>query len=108
MTSDTIALVHPGTMIPPSEQGDGARGEPVPHSLSPRQREVAVRIAQGMTNQEIAEELGIDVSTVDNHRRAVYNKLNVRNAVELTHRMILHGYVRVKGMRGRPRKPITG
>ncbi len=80
----------------------------MPHSLSPRQLEVAQRIAEGMTNPEIAEVLGIDVSTVDNHRRAIYNKLGVRNAVELTHMMIRDGYVRVKGMRGRPRKPITG
>ncbi len=76
----------------------------MPHSLSPRQLDVAKRIAEGMTNQEVADDLGIDVSTVDNHRRAVYNKLGVRNAVELTHKMILYGYVRVKGMRGRPRK----
>lgn len=80
----------------------------MPHHLSPRQREVATLIAQGKTNTEVAEALGIDISTVDNHRRAIYNKLGVRNAVELTHVAILNGWVRVKGMRGRPRKPTNG
>ena len=74
-------------------------------TLSPRQKQVAVLIAEGKTNREIGEALGIDVSTVDNHRRGIYGKLSVRNAVELTHIAILNGWVRVKGMRGRPRKP---
>ena len=74
-------------------------------TLSPRQAEIATLIAEGLTNAEIAERLGINVSTVDNHRRLIYTKLNVRNAVELTHIAIRKGWVRVKGMRGRPRKP---
>lgn len=74
-------------------------------TLSPRQKEVATLIAEGLTNREIAQVLSIDIKTVDTHRREVYNKLGVRNAVELTHRAILNGWVRVKGMRGRPRKP---
>ena len=73
--------------------------------LSPRQKQIAVLIAEGKTNREIAEILGIDVSTVDTHRSGIYRKLSVRNAVELTHVAILNGWVRVKGMRGRPRKP---
>ena len=74
-------------------------------SLSPRQKQIAMLIAEGKTNREIAETLGIEVNTVDNHRRGIYAKLSVRNAVELTHVAILNGWVRVKGMRGRPRKP---
>ncbi len=74
-------------------------------SLSPRQQEIAALIAEGKTNREIAEQLGIDISTVDSHRVLIYRKLGVRNAVELTHIAIRKGWVRVKGMRGRPRKP---
>lgn len=74
-------------------------------TLSPRQREIAALIAEGLTNAEIAERLNINISTVDNHRRLIYTKLHIRNAVELTHIAILNGWVRVKGMRGRPRKP---
>lgn len=74
-------------------------------SLSPRQKQIAMLIAEGKTNREIAETLGIEVNTVDNHRRGIYAKLSVSNAVELTHVAILNGWVRVKGMRGRPRKP---
>lgn len=74
-------------------------------TLSPRQQEIAALIAEGKTNREIAEQLGIDISTVDSHRVLIYRKLGVRNAVELTHIAIRKGWVRVKGMRGRPRKP---
>lgn len=74
-------------------------------TLSPREKQIATLIAEGLTNREIAKELSIDISTVDTHRSKIYNKLDVRNAVELTHRAILNGWVRVKGMRGRPRKP---
>lgn len=74
--------------------------------LSPRQKQVAILISEGLTNPEIAARLGIDVSTVDGHRRQVYSRFQVRNAVELTHRVIALGWIRVQGMRGRPRKPI--
>ncbi len=106
MTSGTIALGHSSATLRPPGEGDIVAERPMPHALSPRQREVATLIAEGLTNKEIAERLGIDNSTVDNHRRAIYNKLGVRNAVELTHRAILYGWVRVKGQRGRPRKPV--
>lgn len=60
-------------------------------TLSPRQAEIARLIAEGHTNAEIAERLGINVSTVDNHRRLIYTKLNVRNAVELFEAIDAHG-----------------
>lgn len=73
-------------------------------TLSPRQKQIATLIAEGRTNREIAEALGIDVSTVDTHRSLIYRALRVHSAVELTHEAIRRGWVRVKGMRGRPRK----
>lgn len=73
-------------------------------TLSPRQKEVAIGIAEGKSNREIAEALGLDVSTIDNHRAAIYRTLGVHNAVQLTHEAIRRGWVRVKGQRGRPRK----
>lgn len=69
-----------------------------------REREVGTLIAEGKSNPEIAEALGITVSTVDNHRRSLYVKVGVKNSVDLTHHAILKGWVRVKGMAGRPRK----
>jgi pSer/pThr/pTyr-binding forkhead associated (FHA) protein len=49
-----------------------------PH-LSPRQQEVLERIAEGMTNAEIGEQLGITERTVKAYAQELYDKLGVRN-----------------------------
>lgn len=51
--------------------------------LSTRQREVCELIAQGKTEQETADALGIAKPTVKKHKTFAYKKLGVRNAVEL-------------------------
>ncbi len=48
--------------------------------LTARQREVAGMITRGMTNREIATQLGISVKTLDIHRADVYEKLRSRTA----------------------------
>jgi DNA-binding CsgD family transcriptional regulator len=58
--------------------------------LSEREREVAVRAARGLTNEEIARELGISRRTVDRHLANAYMRLGMRSRVELT-RFILTG-----------------
>ena len=52
--------------------------------LSKRQREVCELVAQGKTEQEVADALGISRHTVKVHKTLAYRKLGVRNAVELT------------------------
>jgi len=51
--------------------------------LSEREVNVAAMVARGKTNRSIAEELNLSVRTVEVHRARVFEKLNVRNAVEL-------------------------
>jgi DNA-binding NarL/FixJ family response regulator len=51
--------------------------------LSERELDVARSIAQGRTNQEIAAELFISLSTVKTHITRIQNKLDVRNRVEI-------------------------
>lgn len=47
--------------------------------LTPREREVAVMAAAGMTSRAIAEALFVSVRTVDNHLHHAYEKLGVRD-----------------------------
>lgn len=47
--------------------------------LSPRQQEVLELIAEGMTNKEIGEELGITERTVKAYAAEVYTKFGVNN-----------------------------
>jgi DNA-binding NarL/FixJ family response regulator len=52
--------------------------------LTPRERSVLVRIARGLTNKEIASDLGISPRTVETHRDSVARKLKRRSVAELT------------------------
>ena len=53
-------------------------------SLTPRERDELSYIAIGKANKVIAAELAISQRTVEAHRARVFQKLRVRNAVELT------------------------
>lgn len=62
--------------------------------LTDREREVALLLAVGKTNKEIAAELGgISVKTVDTHRGHLMKRLQCRNNVELARLAIRLGYV---------------
>lgn len=52
-------------------------------SLTPREKEVALRIAKGELNKVIAYDLGISERTVKMHRSNIFRKLNVSGAVEM-------------------------
>lgn len=52
--------------------------------LTAREREVLVRVADGRTNREIAEEFGISPRTVETHRERVMAKLRIRTVAGLT------------------------
>lgn len=51
--------------------------------LTRREREVVDLVATGMMNKVIACELGISERTVEVHRRHAFQKLGIRNAVQL-------------------------
>jgi DNA-binding CsgD family transcriptional regulator len=56
--------------------------EEVPDGLSPRELEVLRLIAEGRTNQEIADVLVISLSTVTTHVRNIFEKTHVANRAE--------------------------
>jgi DNA-binding NarL/FixJ family response regulator len=53
-----------------------------PPSLSPREREILLRLAKGRSNREIATELVIGESTVKTHVAAVLTKLGLRDRIQ--------------------------
>ncbi|MEI6146995.1 MAG: response regulator transcription factor [Methylococcales bacterium] len=59
-------------------------------SLTNRERQVLRLVAMGNTSTIIAERLNISLSTVEVHRRNILRKLNLHNAVELTHYAMSH------------------
>lgn len=56
--------------------------------LTSRQREISELISKGWRNKDIANKLGISRRTVEGHRGAIYDKLGVSNAVELTRKIL--------------------
>ncbi|WP_437627223.1 response regulator transcription factor [Sorangium sp. So ce1151] len=52
-------------------------------ALTPREREVCLRVAQGLLNKQIADELGAAEKTIKVHRGRVMEKLGVESVAEL-------------------------
>jgi LuxR family maltose regulon positive regulatory protein len=59
--------------------------------LSDREIEVINLIANGSTNQEIAQELVLSLYTVKSHARNIYSKLGVKNRTEAVARARMLG-----------------
>jgi DNA-binding NarL/FixJ family response regulator len=60
--------------------------------LRPRERDVLMRLADGMTSQEIGDDLFLSVNTVKTHTRNLYRKLGVRTRVAAANWARDHGY----------------
>jgi len=58
-------------------------------TLTPRERDVMQYVAMGTPNKIIAAELGVSQRTIEAHRARCFQKLQVRNAVELARRVML-------------------
>lgn len=60
-----------------------AVGDPAAGPLSPREREVAELVAQGMTNRSIAEALFVSVRTAQTHVQHILTKLGFSNRSQI-------------------------
>ena len=57
--------------------------------LSPRQREVMELVADGLSNKQIAQRLGISSRTVENYRAWVMERMGAANVAELVRKVLL-------------------
>ncbi len=80
---------RPAAFSVPDSGGDGDRHPeaPVPATaaaLTPREREIAILVASGLSNREIASRLFISKRTVDAHMEHIFAKLEISSRVKLT------------------------
>ena len=61
-----------------------------PESLTPRESEVLMLLASGLSNKQIAARLGTGVYTVSDHVSSVYSKLGVRGRAAATRYALEH------------------
>ena len=69
---------------------------PNPSQLTNREREVLVKIAEGLSNKEIASALGVGVRTVETHRERIMRKLNIHSVAGLTKFAISKGLITLR------------
>ncbi|WP_455769132.1 helix-turn-helix domain-containing protein [Kitasatospora purpeofusca] len=67
----------------PDTRGERRSGTPTPVVLSRAELRVAELAARGRTNRQIAHELFLTVSTVEQHLTSSYRKLGVKRRADL-------------------------
>ncbi|HSO26891.1 MAG TPA: response regulator transcription factor [Anaerolineales bacterium] len=64
--------------------------------LSKRERQVVELVAEGLTSNEVGEQLGISPKTVARHRERIMHKLNLHSSTELVKFAIRTGLIDVR------------
>jgi DNA-binding NarL/FixJ family response regulator len=104
--ANAIRAVHRGGLVldpevartAMEEAGPAAPGSADPYeALTDREKQVLKLVAEGRSNKEVAELLGISVKTAMSHREHVMEKLGVHNRTELVRFAIRKGVIRVEG-----------
>jgi DNA-binding NarL/FixJ family response regulator len=66
------------------------------NKLTNREQEVLTMIAEGQSNKEMANNLGVWVRTIETHRERVMDKLNIHSVAGLTKYAITNGIVKLE------------
>ena len=88
-------ILHPSvteTLLAEGQGSDSDDGD-MYDGLTERELEVLTLIAEGLTNQEIADELYISIKTVQAHRANIMDKLGLNDRVALTKYAIRKGLI---------------
>ncbi|HEY6539990.1 MAG TPA: response regulator transcription factor [Ktedonobacteraceae bacterium] len=84
----------PNASLDPPDTREAARDNATQlHALTPRELEVLKLVAEGYTNQQIADQLVISIKTVQAHRANVMEKLGLRNITHLVRFAVRAGLI---------------
>jgi DNA-binding NarL/FixJ family response regulator len=98
-----IRAVHRGGLVLDPEVARAAVDEASParaggdpyETLTDREKQVFRLVAEGKSNKEVADELGISVKTAMSHREHVMQKLDLHNRTELVKHALKLGVIRI-------------
>jgi two-component system, NarL family, response regulator len=91
------AVAEGHVWMPPVLQAAFARSDVLgAKRLTVRESEIVRFVAMGMRNAEVAEALAVSENTVKTHLTNVFQKLGIRDRMELTHYAIRTGLVAVQ------------
>lgn len=83
------AVAPEGNVPRRSQLASGGPGDPLRSlPLSEREKEISLKVSEGLNNREIANALGISAQTVRNHLSKIYRKLLINSRSQLA-RLIL-------------------
>ncbi len=78
------------------------QGMTVTKSLTPRETEILGLLAEGLSNDEIAQRLVISPNTVKVHVRNIFEKMQVQSRTEATMEAVRRGWISVPGLASEP------
>lgn len=81
LRSDPARAAAEGT-APTARPDASTPAPPVDSPLSPREQHVLALLARGLSNKELARELGVSANTVKTHLANLYDKLGARRRTE--------------------------
>jgi two-component system nitrate/nitrite response regulator NarL len=88
VNNEQVALVLDALAASPKVRAVGGNGM---NLLSKREADVVRCLAEGLTNREIADRLGLSQHTIKNHLFRIFDKLGVSNRIELMFMTLSHG-----------------
>ena len=104
LTAAIRAAYHGGLVLDPDVAREAVRdqsaGAPVPQDSEPyetltyREKQVLKLVAEGRTNKEVAEVLGVSVKTAMSHREHIMQKLALHSRTELIKFALRKGVIR--------------
>jgi DNA-binding NarL/FixJ family response regulator len=92
---DAVRIVHAGRRFIPPEIADRVLPGSAAAELTDRELQVLRRIAEGLSNREIGEQLGISESTVKSHVNGLLGKLGVADRTQALVLALKRGLVQI-------------
>jgi two-component system nitrate/nitrite response regulator NarL len=86
---------------------NGYHGAQRQHGLTSRELEIVSSIMDGLTNQDIAEELSISIETVKHHLTRIFDKTGVSSRLALSHFAVQNGLAATRSVEQPAQSDVT-